>query len=330
MTVRESAAQDTGPPPGIGPAPDELRDSVLRGLRDHRKWLSPALFYDEAGAALFERITTLPSYYLTRAELEILRERSREIADLAGSGCSLIEYGSGAGLKIRLLLDALDSPTEYVPIDISGAQLERVSVAIASEYPRVNVRPVHADYAAPFDLPDLPARARRMAFFPGSTIGNFHPAEAAAFLRRVRRTVGADGAMVLGVDRVKNRDMLLAAYDEPEGVTAKFNLNVLARLNREVGADFDLKRFRHVARWNEEARRIEMHLESIGSQLVHLAGDCIRFGAGETIWTESSYKYDCAQLDAVITAGGFRIDRMWTDSEELFWVLFLTVAPDAR
>ena len=303
-----------------------LLDGVMRGLRATPKSLSPALFYDEAGATLFERITTLHSYYLTRAELEILRERSDEIAALAGAGCALIEYGSGAGLKTKLLLHALNCPREYVPIDISGVQLERVSAEIAAEFPQLSVRAVHADYSAPFSLPDLAERARRIAFFPGSTIGNFHPTEAAAFLRRVRRMVGADGAMVLGVDRVKDPETLLAAYDEPEGVTAEFNLNVLARLNRDVAADFDLKRFRHVAHWNSAASRIEMHLQSIGHQRVHIGRDAVELHDGETIWTESSYKYDRERLDAVVTAGGFHIERLWTDASAHFWVAFLTSA----
>ena len=308
--------------------PTKLLAGVMRGLRGSPKSLSPTLFYDETGAALFERITTLDTYYLTRAELEILQERTAEIAALAGAGCALIEYGSGAGLKTRLLLESLDSPVEYVPIDISLTQLKRVSAEIAAVFPRLSVRAVHADYSAPFSLPDLPQRARRVAFFPGSTIGNFHPTEAAAFLRRVRRTVGTDGAMVLGVDRVKDRETLLAAYDEAEGVTAKFNLNVLTRLNRELGADFDLTCFRHVAMWNGEAARIEMHLESVGRQVVHVGGQSVQLRAGETIWTESSYKYDRERLDSVVTAGGFRVTRLWTDPNELFWVAFLTVAHD--
>ncbi|HUF27706.1 MAG TPA: L-histidine N(alpha)-methyltransferase, partial [Gemmatimonadaceae bacterium] len=245
-----------------------LREEVLRGLRGTPKMLPAKLFYDERGARLFERICTLDEYYLTRAEHEILLSRSCEIAALAGPGCALIEYGSGAGVKVRLLLDALAEPSACVPIDISVEQLERVADDLSGRYPRVAVRPLCADYTSRFRLPDLPPDARRLAFFPGSTIGNFHPAAAAAFLRRVRDTIRPDGALVLGVDRRKDPTTLHAAYNDVAGVTAEFNLNVLARLNRELGADFDLSRFRHRAFFDAGASRIEMHLESLVRQSV--------------------------------------------------------------
>ncbi len=301
-----------------------LEAEVLRGLRSTPKTLPPKLFYDARGAALFERICTLDEYYLTRAELEILRERIGEIAELAGPGCALIEYGSGAGVKVRLLLDALVSPASYVPIDISAEQLDRVAGEIAAEYPAVAVRPVCADYTAPLDIPPLPVRARRLAFFPGSTIANFHPAEAAAFLTRIRRTIGPDGALVLGADRRKDPRVLEAAYDDRKGVTAAFNLNMLARLNREFEADFDLDRFEYRAAFNAEASRIEMHLVSREPQRVRVAGEAIDFAAGETIWTECSYKYDEAMLAQIADAAGFAVTRIWTDRAERFWVAFLS------
>ena len=317
------APSDSGSEPASHAA---LRNEVLCGLREHPKTLSPRLFYDAAGAALFERITTLEEYYLTRAELEILRARVRELAALAGSGCALIEYGSGAGMKVRFLLNALDAPAAYVPIDISRTQLTRVAAELIAEYPRLAVSPVYADYSAPFRLPALPAGARRVGFFPGSTIGNFHPTDAAAFLRRVRHTVGPNGALVLGVDRRKDPRVLLAAYDDAEGVTAAFNRNVLRRLNRELDADFDLARFRHHAVWNDEASRMEMHLASVGAQIVTVAGESIAFAPGETIWTESSYKYDRPRLERLVRDGGFALTRLWTDTAEQFWLAFLTVA----
>ncbi|MGI8496128.1 MAG: L-histidine N(alpha)-methyltransferase, partial [Gemmatimonadaceae bacterium] len=210
-----------------------LRAEVLGGLTAEPKTLPPKLFYDATGAELFERITTLPEYYLTRAELEILDARAPEIAALAAPRAALVEYGSGAGVKVRLLLDAFAAArtplAAYVPIDISREQLADVAAQIAAEYPAVPVHLVCADYTAPLHLPDLPQRARRVAFFPGSTIGNFHPTEAAAFLRRVRRTVADDGALVLGVDRRKKAAVLNAAYDDAAGVTAAFNLNMLHR-----------------------------------------------------------------------------------------------------
>jgi dimethylhistidine N-methyltransferase len=305
------------------PLSDAFRDEILRGLRSTPKTLPPKLFYDERGALLFERISELDEYYLTRSELEILERYAPEVARFAGPGCALIEYGSGAGVKVRLLLDALASPAAYVPIDISQEQLARVAGDLAADYPDVAVRPLWADYTAPFQLPPLPTGARRLAFFPGSTIGNFHPTEAAAFLRRVRHTVGPNGALILGVDRRKAKRVLDAAYDDRDGVTAAFNLNLLTRLNRDYDADFDVARFRHRAFFNREASRVEMHLESLDAQTVRVAGERIRFERGETIWTESSYKYDGPRLDALAAAAGFRVAKRWTDSGRRFWVVAL-------
>ena len=325
---RHGAARADAPARASGIDPG-LRDEVLRGLLSSPKTLPPKLFYDSFGAELFERITTLPEYYLTRAELEILYAHVGEIAELAGPHTALVEYGSGAGVKVRLLLDTLHDPAAYVPIDISGAQLARVAGDIAAQYPRVAVRPLCADYTRPFQLPRLPSGTRRLAFFPGSTIGNFHPTEAAAFLHRIRRTVGPDGALVLGVDRRKDSATLDAAYDDAAGVTAAFNLNMLRRLNRELGADFDLERFAHRAFFNPEASRVEMHLVSLDRQTVRIGGDRITFDAGETIWTESSYKYDEAAFEALVTSAGFRITRLWTDADERFWVAYLDAASDS-
>ena len=307
-----------------------LRAEVIRGLTTLPKMLPAKLFYDAAGAALFEQITELPEYYLTRAELEILRAYVSDIARLGGERCALVEYGSGAGVKVRLLLDAFaceNHPiTAYVPIDISREQLAAVASQIAAEYPTVPVHPVCADYTAPLHLPDLPQRARRVAFFPGSTIGNFRPIEAAAFLRRVRRSVADDGVLVLGVDRHKGSATLDAAYNDAAGVTAAFNLNVLRRLNREMGANFEVERFEHRAFFDEETSRVEMHLVSLDRQVVHLAGEHIAFDAGETIWTESSYKYDREALETLVTSAGFRVTRLWTDAAEQFWVAYLDAA----
>ena len=305
-------------------APESIRREVLLGLRSHPKTLPPKLFYDAAGAALFERICTLDEYYPTRTELAILRGCVAELAELAGPRCSLIEYGSGAGVKVRLLLDALEHPVAYVPIDISHEQLADVSADIAASYPGLAVRPLAADYTLPLRLPTLPADERRkLAFFPGSTIGNFHPTEAAAFLQRVRRAVGPNGALILGVDRRKDPRVLHAAYDDRQRVTAAFNLNMLVRINRELGADFDLSRFTHRAVWNDRASRIEMHLVSAARQVVHVAGEPISFEPGETIWTESSYKYDTPRLERLAEEGGFEIARSWTDAADQFWIVLL-------
>ena len=308
---------------------DPVAVEIRAGLRGAPKTLPPKLFYDATGAALFERICELDEYYLTRTELAILRAHVGEIAAFAGPDCALVEYGSGAGVKVRLLLDALERPAAYVPIDISREQLARVAGELAAHYPDVPILPVCADYTAPLVIPDLPQRARRVAFFPGSTIGNFHPTEASAFLRRVRRTLGTDGLLVLGVDRRKDAATLNAAYDDALGVTAAFNLNMLARLDREYGGDFDLARFRHRACFNDEASRVEMHLVSTVEQRVRVAGETFHFYAGESIWTESSYKYDRPRLDALAAAAGFAVARLWTDADDRFWVAALAVVGDA-
>lgn len=309
--------------------PAHVRAEVLRDLQGTPRTLPPKLFYDARGARLFEEICELDEYYLTRSELTILRERVDEISALIGPNAVLVEYGSGAGVKVRMLLDALDAPAAYVPIDISTTQLAVVARELGMEYPSLAIHPIGADFTAPLRLPLVPSTGRRVAFFPGSTIGNFHPAEAAAFLGRVRRTLGATGAMVLGVDRRKDRARLEAAYNDARGVTAAFNLNILARLNRDMDADFDLAKFRHHAPWNDEASRIEMHLESLVDQAVHIDGTMIDLARGETIWTESSYKYDAERLEAVVTSAGFELSRLWSDANDDFWLAYLEVSPPA-
>ena len=302
------------------------RAEIVHGLLADRKTLPPKLFYDAAGAVLFELICEQPEYYPTRAELAILERHARDIGALAGPRCALVEYGSGAGMKVRLLLDALDQPAAYVPIDISREQLARVARELAEEYPAVRIVPIAADYTTHIELPPLPSAARRVAFFPGSTIGNFHPTEAAAFLTRIRRTLGSRGALVLGVDRRKDAAVLDAAYDDAAGVTAAFNRNILARLNREHDATFDLARFAHRAFFDPIASRVEMHLVSLSEQTVRVAGIPVHFARGESIWTESSYKYDEERLDELVTSAGFRVRRRWTDDGHRFWVLFLESA----
>jgi dimethylhistidine N-methyltransferase len=321
MTTRTS----TGAGLRIGSylAPDAIRAEVVRGLLGQQKTLPPKLFYDKAGARLFEAICELPEYYLTRTELAILRARAPEIAARCGEHVALIEYGSGAGVKVRALLDHLENPAAYVPVDISMEQLTAVAAERARQYPHLRVAPVHADYTARFSVPSLPPEARRVAFFPGSTIGNLHPAEATAFLHRIRSTIGSRGALILGADRRKDEGVLRRAYNDAAGVTAAFNLNLLTRLNREMGATFDVSTFRHWAHFNDVASRIEMHLESTIAQTVYVAGAAIDFERGETILTECSYKYDRALLEAVVRPAGFEIDELWTDDRDWFWVGFL-------
>jgi dimethylhistidine N-methyltransferase len=300
-----------------------LAREVLVGLHETPKRLHPKLFYDERGAELFERICRQPEYYPWRSELEILAREGHAIAQLAGPRVALIDLGSGAGDKSRLLLAALESPAAYVPVDIAGEQLANLAADIERAYPDIEVRPVRADYSRPFTLPALPRHARRVAYFPGSTIGNFHEVEAIAFLDRLRRMVGREGGIILGADRRKDSVTLEAAYDDDAGVTAAFNLNILARLNRELGANFDLTRFRHVAFFNEEAHRIEMHLESLAEQTVTVAGATIELEAGERIWTESSYKYDLDTLNRLATGSGLEIAQLFTDPAQRFWVVWL-------
>ncbi|MEZ4376744.1 MAG: L-histidine N(alpha)-methyltransferase [Gemmatimonadales bacterium] len=300
-----------------------MREEILAGLRARPKKLSPKFFYDAEGARLFEEITALPEYYPTRTELGILERVVDRIAALAGPDVALLEYGSGAGRKVRLLLDALEHPVAYVPIDISGEQLEQVAASLRADYPDIAVHPVRADYTRPLDLPKLPGESRHVAFFPGSTIGNFEPPAATAFLRGVRHTIRDDGALVIGFDRVKDPATLVAAYDDAQGVTARFNRNLLVRLNRELGADFRVEHFAHEARWNPTDSRIEMHLVSLGDQVVTVAGMAIPFAQGETIWTESSYKYDRAMVGHLATSAGFTVRELWSDDDERFWVAML-------
>lgn len=300
-----------------------LLDDVLTGLQTTPKTIHPKHFYDDRGAALFEQICEQPEYYLTRSELEILETHAADIAALAGPRAALIEYGSGAGVKIRLLLDALKKPVSYTPVDISRRQLGEVSQALGDDYPDIAIHPVCADYTRRFELPRLPSHDRKVAFFPGSTIGNFHPVQAIAFLQHVRHVVGPLGALILGVDRRKDRRTLDAAYNDAAGVTAEFNLNVLHRLNRDLSATFDIGRFRHQAFFNEDAGRIEMHLESLARQTVHVGGYPMQFARGEMIWTESSYKYDRDALDSLASNAGFEVGQLFTDSAEHFWVAYL-------
>ncbi len=302
---------------------DDMRGEVIRGLSADRKTLPPKFFYDEIGAQLFERICELDEYYLTRAEVEILRAHADEIAQIGGPGCTLVEYGSGAGTKVRVLFDALDRPAAYVPIDLSTEQLNRVALDLRDAYPHLRVEPICADYTRRIELPATLGDGRRLVFFPGSTIGNFHPPEAAAFLGRIRETLGADGALILGIDRRKCAAILDAAYDDAAGITAEFNRNVLRRINRDLGADFELADFRHRAVFNDAESRVEMHLETSRELSVRIDDRRFDFARGETIWTESSYKYDEERLATLVGAAGFQIARLWTDSRDYFWVCVL-------
>lgn len=302
---------------------EELRQ-LLHGLSQPQKWISSIYFYDERGSRLFERITELPEYYLTRCELAIMREHGAEMARAVGSGAMVVEPGSGAGEKIRLLLHALDRPVAYVPVEIVRAHLEASAKALAADFPELEVLPVWADFTRSLALPE-PARQarRRVVYFPGSTLGNFEPDEAAALLGNFAEMAGAGGAALIGVDLAKDTALIEAAYNDAEGVTAAFNLNMLGHLNRRFGADFDLGAFAHRAFYNKAEGRIEMHLESLRQQSVHLAGREIGIAEGETIYTESSYKYTDERFAMLATRAGLRLARTWKDPQEMFSVRYL-------
>lgn len=304
------------------PAPDDFRAAVLEGLRQGQKSIPAKYLYDETGSRLFDEITMLDEYYPTRTELRILGVRAREIARMAGAAISLVEFGSGSGHKVRVLLQALDRPRAYIPIDIARTQLLAASRSIAHDYSGLSVLPLHADFTRPIDLPRL-GPGRRIGFFPGSTIGNFTPEEAIEFLHNAGRSLGPGSGLIVGADLKKDPDILHAAYDDREGVTAAFNLNLLARINRELGGDFDLRRFRHRAFYARDKGRVEMHLESLDEQTVTVAGRDFDFARGETIHTENSYKFTCEGFTALAARAGWVSAACWTDEADLFSVHFL-------
>jgi L-histidine Nalpha-methyltransferase len=295
------------------PNPAFLRD-VLTGLGTQAKSIPCKYFYDERGAALFEQICAVDEYYPTRA--------AGEMAALVGPGAAVIEPGSGAGIKTRLLLEALQSPVAYIPIDISREQLRQTAAQIDREFPSLAVHPVHADFAGIVRLPSWRA-ARRLIYFPGSTIGNFEEHDSVSLLKRLAAIGGPGAALLIGVDLKKDRATLEAAYNDAAGVTAAFNLNLLTRINRELGADFDLDRFAHRAFYNERRGRIEMHLVSLADQRITVAGRPFSFRAGETIHTESSHKYTPADLGSLLRRSGWRPpERAWTSTSGQFGVFY--------
>ena len=302
-----------------------MLDEVSASLGKPQKELSPKFFYDARGCELFDAICALPEYYPTRAELSIMRSHARDMAAAAGRDCSLIEIGCGNSEKTRALLEEL-RPAVFTAIDIAREQLETSCNALAELFSHMRVVAVRADFARDFLLPPDAYAARRVLYFPGSTIGNFTPAEARAFLARWAPQLGAGGAALIGVDLKKDPAALNAAYNDAQGVTAAFNLNVLRHINRELGADFDLDAFRHDARFNAAEGRIEMHLTSLKAQRVTLAGRVFEFRAGETIHTENSYKYEIAEFQALARTAGFEAVQCWTDERRLFSVHYLTLA----
>ncbi len=295
------------------------RDAIA-GLSQKQKTLPPKYFYDERGSKLFEEITRTPEYYPTRTELGILEREGRNIAEHVPAGAALVEFGSGSSAKIRALLSALDKLQVYVPVDISPEFLEAEAVSLEKDFPHLSVQPVVADFTRAFALPAAALKRPRAGFFPGSTIGNFEPREAGKFLRHAAKILGAGSVFVVGVDLVKDENLLNAAYNDAAGVTAAFNLNLLARMNRELGANFDLDAFSHRAFFNRRLSRIEMHLLSRASQRVSIGGRDFSFSLGETIHTECSCKYSLQSFAALAANSGWSVLQGWTDERQLFSV----------
>lgn len=302
---------------------DDFLAAVWCGLGSTPKTLPCRFFYDQRGSALFDAICNLEEYYLTRTEQAILQDCAADIARLIGPAGVLLEYGSGSSIKTRLLLDAL-SPQIYMPIDISRDHMLAACAALGRDYPQLQVRAVCADYSRPFALPAVASWGRKVAFFPGSSIGNFDPREAVVFLRQVYRQLGSGDALILGVDLQKDPAILEAAYNDAEGVTAAFNLNLLSRINRELEADFDLDAFQHRAWYNAAAARMEMHLVSTKPQQVTVAGRRFAFRQGETIHTENSHKFNHTLISQLAFQAGLQISTSWHDPALLFAVYCLT------
>ncbi|CAN5380797.1 L-histidine N(alpha)-methyltransferase [soil metagenome] len=292
---------------------------VIAGLSQQPKKLSPKYFYDEAGSKLFEQITLLPEYYPTRTELRILRDRGAEIAKAIPANAALVEFGAGATTKVRLLLKQC-AFNAYVPVDISGDFLNGQASELREDFPDLAVYPVTADFTKPFDLPPEVKDMPKVGFFPGSTIGNFDPHEACAFLRSARAILGDGATLIVGVDLEKDERVLHDAYNDAAGVTGQFNLNVLARINRELGGNLDLDGFKHRAIYNRQRHRIEMHLISRKPQTVRVLDHTATFRTGETIHTESSYKYSIERFTALARGSGWAPRASWTDPDGMFSV----------
>ena len=306
----------------------DLAAHVLHGLARPRKALPSRFLYDARGSALFEQITTLDEYYLTRTEIGLLERHAGEMAALAGANASVIEFGSGSSRKVPILLRALEEPAAWVPIDIDEGTLAQSVRDMRARFPELRLVPIHADFMEPVALPDGELSANRIGFFPGSTIGNFRPHEALAFLRRVGATLGRSGAMIIGVDRKKDLSTLLSAYDDAEGVTAAFNRNILVRINRELGADFDADAFAHEARYDIDRGRIEMHLVARTPQRVRVLGRTFLFDAGESIHTEVSCKYTIEEFRLLARAAGWQPVESWSDPRDWFAIHFLRFGDD--
>jgi L-histidine N-alpha-methyltransferase len=300
------------------PAPDPaFRSDVLAGLAAPIRAVPARWLYDRRGSELFEAITHLPEYYPTRIEAVLLERHSGDVARIAGRGAAVIEFGSGASTKTRILLRAVE-PASYVPIDISGDFLREAAEALRSEFPDLPVYPVEADFTGAISLPPQVAATPKLGFFPGSTIGNLVPRTAVDLLRAMKETLGSGAFLLIGMDRIKDADVLMRAYDDSAGITAEFNLNLLHRINRELGGDIPVDAFRHRAIWNDAMGRIEMHLEAVRDLAFGVAGTPFAMKAGETIHTENSHKYGLRDSRLLLRAAGWGVVEQWTDEHEQF------------
>jgi dimethylhistidine N-methyltransferase len=300
-----------------------LRD-VVEGLSRNRKTLPSKYFYDERGSKLFDDICELDEYYVTRTESTLMKQQVGDIASAVGSNALLVEYGSGSSLKTRLLLRNLIAPAGYVPIDISGDYLSQVGHSLKAEFPNIEVMPVVADFTKSFEVPSPTSKeSRRVIYFPGSTIGNFPREDAMALLASMAENAGADGGVLIGVDLDKDRDVLRAAYNDSQGVTAEFNLNILKRINDELGGNFDLRKFKHEAVFNDGRSCIEMHLISTQRQTVNVCKYSFEFEENESVLTEYSHKYTIDAFGEMANEAGLKVKNVWTDANNMFAVMYL-------
>lgn len=306
------------------PTVEDFRAEVMEGLRRSQKTLPCKCLYDQRGSQLFDQICQLDEYYPTRTELTIMRENIEDMAAILGPNCRLVEYGSGSSLKTRLLLDHLPDLAAYVPVDISKEHLIETACSLKEDYPDVDILPVCADFTKPFEIPECEQPAdQTVTYFPGSTIGNFSPSEAIGLLKEIA-VHSKGGGLLIGVDMKKDPAVLKKAYDDSEGVTAAFNLNLLEHINRELNADFDVDQFEHEAIYNAEYGRIEMHLVSQDEQSVKLGDETIKFKKGESIHTENSHKFSLEDFRGVAAEAGLQVEKVWLDNNRLFSVQFLT------
>ena len=304
---------------------NEIENIVLEGLSRPDKMLPSKLFYDKKGSKLFDEITRLPEYYPTRTEMKIMEDNISQIGKLLGEGTVLVELGSGSSKKIRLLLDNIPGLAAYIPIDISEEHLLNSVDKLSRDYPELEIIPLHADYTRTIILPELPMPYDHIsAFYPGSTIGNFRPIEAKNFLRRVARLIGRNGGMIIGVDLKKDKNILEAAYNDSKGVTAEFNLNILCHINDKTGSDFNTENFKHLAFYNSEQGRIEMHLISLSDQQININGTALQLRRGDDILTEYSYKYTPGEFEDLVS-DFFEVRNVWVDENRFFSVQYLRV-----